>query len=138
MERGLEAHRLPPPLAHSPTGTNLLPRLRWAKQPEDVSAVGFAESRKTASKEDVVQPRERALQHDKARLWRPHQPGAPPTSRSPDLRQAVLTLPAPARSGPLSFLSLTVHTCAFIPPRLRAECLPRARCSSRCVGHGSQ
>lgn len=126
MERGLEAHRLPPPLAHSPTGTNLLPRLRWAKQPEDVSAAGFAESRKTPSKEDVVQLWERVLQHDKAHLWSPHQAGAPPTSQSPDLRQAVLTLPAPARSGPLSFLSLVIHTCAFIPARLRVECLPCA------------
>ena len=139
MERRMEPSCLPPLWAHSPAGTNLLPCSSCAKQPEDVSAVGFVESRKPPSREDVVQPWERALQCDMVYLQSPRQPGAPRLPRAQtSARQSCHFLLLPAWVlFPSS--SLTLHMGAFFPAQgmlhLCVECLLCARCPSRCLGH---
>lgn len=136
----MEASHLPPPESTA-TGTNLLPRLRSAKQPEDVSAVGFAASRKPQSKEDVVQPWERALHHDKAHRWSPQKPGAPPTSQSPDPSPGSpdTSFSCQIRPSFLPCLSAFTRCHLFLHAVLStcAECLLGAKRSSRCLGDRS-
>lgn len=127
-------------MSHSPAGTNLVPCSSCAKQPEDVSAVGFVESRKPPSREDVVQPWERALQCDTVYLQSHEQLGAPRLPRAQtSARQSCLFLLLPAWVlCPSS--SLTLHMGTFIPAHdilhLCVEGLLCARHPSSCLGHG--